>query len=96
MGGGVYSGDAGAQDWGKYLAELLGCLALSIIGGVEAVGVVGIFQPAPGVHQVNAGLGFSKGAHHLGDFLPEITAEGMIAKIGAVGFFSRTSSRNLL
>lgn len=34
MGGGVYSGDAGAQDWGKHLAELLGCLALSIIGGV--------------------------------------------------------------
>ena len=34
MGGGVYSGDAGAQDWGKYLAELLGGLALSIIGGV--------------------------------------------------------------
>ena len=35
MGGGVYSGDAGAQDWEKHLAELLGCLALSIIGGVE-------------------------------------------------------------
>ena len=34
MGGGVYSGDAGAQDWEKHLAELLGCLALSIIGGV--------------------------------------------------------------
>ena len=35
MGGGVYSGDAGVQDWEKHLAELLGCLALSIIGGVE-------------------------------------------------------------
>lgn len=36
MGGGVYSGDAGAQDWEKHLAELLGGLALPPIGGVEA------------------------------------------------------------
>ena len=36
MGGGFSSGDAGAQDWEKHLAELLGGLALSIIGGVEA------------------------------------------------------------
>lgn len=34
MGGGVYSGDAGAQDWEKHLAELLGGLALPPIGGV--------------------------------------------------------------
>ena len=34
MGGGVYSGDAGAQDWGRHLAELLGGLALAVIGGV--------------------------------------------------------------
>ncbi len=37
MGGGVYSGDAGAQDWEKHLAELLGCLALAVIGGVETL-----------------------------------------------------------